>query len=100
MYLLISGFRKYWQISKMLADVQNIGGFTKCWGLPKCWRIYKMLAPSSILTDVQNIGVWQKYRRAIESWWALKSLRLVKYQQIWKKLAACLLFGLGGISNC
>jgi hypothetical protein len=35
----------------------------------------------------------------MESWGALKSPRLVKYQRIWKKLAASLLFGLGGISN-
>jgi hypothetical protein len=42
----------------------------------------------------------QKYRRTIESWRALKSPRLVKNQRIWKKLAARLLFGLGGISNC
>ncbi len=100
MYLLISGFKKYWQIPEMLANVLNIGGFTKCWGLPKCCRIYKILAPSKILADVQNIGVWQKYRRTIESWRVLKSPRLVKYQRIWKKLAARLLFGLGGISNC
>jgi len=33
----------------------------------------------------------------MESWQALKSPRLVKYQRIWKKLAARLMFGLGGI---
>jgi hypothetical protein len=53
-----------------------------------------------MLADLQNVGVWQKYRRTIESWRALKSPRLVKYQRIWKKLAARLLFELGGISNC
>jgi hypothetical protein len=62
--------------------------------------MYKMLALSKILVDVQNVGVWQKYRQTTESWRALKSPRLVKYQRIWKKLAARLLFGLGGISNC
>jgi hypothetical protein len=61
---------------------------------------YKMLASSKILVDTQlladlhNVGVWQKYRRTIESWRALKSPHLVKM------LAARLLFGLGGISNC
>jgi hypothetical protein len=91
----------------MLADFQNVGGF------PKCWRIYKILVLSKMLADFQNIGalkkyrriyknvgVWQKYRRTIESWRTLKSPHLVKYQRIWKKLAARLLFGLGGISNC
>ncbi len=96
----ISGFGKYWQTPKILAESQNVGGFTKCWRLPKYWWMYKMLAPSKILADVQNVGVWQKYRRTIESWRALKSPRLVNYQRIWKKLAARLLFGLGGISNC
>jgi hypothetical protein len=75
----------------MLASHENVGGFTKCWRLPKYWGMHKMLA------DLQNVGVWQ---RAIESWRALKSPRLVIYQGIWKKLAARLLFGLGGISNC
>jgi hypothetical protein len=78
----------------MLASHENVGGFTKRWRLPKYWRMHKMLA------DLQNVGVWQKYRRTIESWRALKSPRLVKYQRIWKKLAARLLFGLSGISNC
>jgi hypothetical protein len=91
----------------MLADFPNVGGF------PKCWRISKILVLSKMLADFQNIdafqkyrriyknvGVWQKYRRTIESWWALKSPRLVKYQRIWKKLAARLLFRLSGISNC
>jgi hypothetical protein len=32
-----------------------------------------------MLADLQNVGVWQKYRRTIESWRALKSPRLVKY---------------------
>jgi hypothetical protein len=41
-----------------------------------------------MLADLQNVGVWQKYRRTIESWRALKSPRLVKYQRIWKKLGA------------
>ncbi len=31
-----------------------------------------------LLADAQNIGVRQKYRRTIESWWALKSQRLEK----------------------
>jgi hypothetical protein len=66
----------------MLASHENVGGFTKCWCLPKYWRMHKMLA------DLQNVGVWQKYRRTIESWRALKSPRLVKYQRIWKKLGA------------
>jgi hypothetical protein len=45
---------KYWRIhkiltpSKILADIQNIGGYTKYWRLPKYWRIYKILAPSKI----------------------------------------------------
>jgi hypothetical protein len=38
--------------------------------------------------------------QTIESWRALKSPQLVKNQQIWEKLAARLLFGLGEISNC
>jgi hypothetical protein len=71
-----------------------------------------MLVPSKMLVDLQNVGafqnaggftnvvVWYKYRRTIESGRALKSPRLVKYQRIWKKLTARLLFGLGGISNC
>ncbi len=84
----IGGFPKCGRIYKMLADFQNVGGFTKCWHFPK------------ILADVQNVGIWQKYRWTIESWRALKSPCLVKYQRIWKKMAARLLFGLGGISNC
>jgi hypothetical protein len=86
--------RKYRRIPKMLASHENVGGFTKCWRLPEYWQMHKMLA------DLQNVGVWQKHRQTIESWRALKSPRLVKYQRIWKKLAARLLFGLGGISNC
>jgi hypothetical protein len=59
---------------------------------------YKMLSSLKILVDTQlvadliNVGVWQKYRRTIESWQALKSPRLVKYQR--KMLAARLLFEL------
>jgi hypothetical protein len=96
----IGGLPKYRQISKILADLQNVGAFqniggcTKCWRLSKYWQMYKMLG------DLKNVGVWQKYRRTIESWRALKSPRLVKYQRIWKKLAARLLFGLGRISDC
>jgi hypothetical protein len=99
-YRKISGFGKYCWTPKISVDLQNagafqnIGGCTKCWRLSKYWRMYKMLA------DLQNVGIWQKYRLTIESWRALKSPRLVKYQRIWKKLAAGLLFGLGGISNC
>ncbi len=61
-----------------------------------------MLAPYRKIGGFTKIGVLQKYRRTIESWRALKSLRLVKNQRIWKKLGARLLFGLGagGISNC
>jgi hypothetical protein len=39
---------------KILADVQN-------------------KAPPKILAGIQNVGIWQKYRRTIESWRALKS---------------------------
>jgi hypothetical protein len=57
---------------KILADTQNIG---VSW---KYWRIPKILVPSKILAGIQNIGVWQKCRHTIESWQALKSLRLAK----------------------
>jgi hypothetical protein len=52
----IGGLPKYWRISKMLADLQNVGAFqnvggcTKCWRLPKYWQMYKMLASG------RNIG--------------------------------------------
>jgi hypothetical protein len=84
----VGAFQKYWGIWKILAHSRNIGGFGKNWRFP------------DILADLENVGVLQKYRRMIESWRALKSPRLVKYQRIWKKLAARLLFGFGGISNC
>jgi hypothetical protein len=50
--------------------------------------------------DLQNLGALQENGQTIESWQALKSLRLVKNQWGWKKLAARLLFRLGGISSC
>ena len=49
-----------------MASHENIGGYLKSWRLME------------ILAGIQNIGVWQKYRRTIESWWALKSPRLAK----------------------
>ncbi len=72
----------------MLALSRKTGGFTKYWRL------------SEEQADLQNIGAFQKNRRAIESWRALKSPRLVKNQRNWKILAARLLFRLGGISSC
>jgi hypothetical protein len=60
----------------------------------------KFLRFSKIQADLQNLGAFQKIRRTIESLRALKSPRLVKNQWNWKKLAARLLFRLGGISNC
>ncbi len=72
----------------MLALSGKIGGFEKYW------------RPTEKYVDLQNIGVSQKNRQAIESWRALKFPRQVKNQRNWKKLAARLLFRLGGISNC
>ncbi len=43
-----------------------------------------------MLADLQNVGVGQKYRRTIESWQALKSPRLVKYQRKCWRPAYCL----------
>ncbi len=39
----------------------------------------KILPGAQMLAGLQNVSVWQKYRRTIESWQALKSPRLVKY---------------------
>jgi hypothetical protein len=68
--------------------------FRKSGGFEKYWRFYKNQA------DLENVGALQKKKRTIESWRALKSPRLVKNQRNWKKLAARLLFRLGGISSC
>jgi hypothetical protein len=101
------GFVKYWRFYKNQADLRNTGAFTKIrqiWeilallqklgGFKKYWRFPENQA------DLQNIGAVQKNRRTIGSWWALKSPHLVKNQRVWKKLAALLLFRLGGISSC
>ncbi len=66
----------------------------KTGGFEKYWRFTEKQV------DLQNVGALQKNRRMKESWRALKSPRLVKNQRNWKKLAACLLFRLGGISSC
>ncbi len=66
-----------------MASHENIGGYLKSWRLME------------ILAGTQKIGVWQKYRRTIESWQALKSPRLAKISA--EKFCARLLFGLGGI---
>jgi hypothetical protein len=71
-----------------LALLQKSGGFEKYWRF------------SENQADLQNVGALQKNRRTIESWQALKTPRLVKNQRNWKKLAACLLLRLGGISSC
>jgi hypothetical protein len=84
----LGAFTKIRRIYKILALFRKSGGFEKS------WRFYKNQA------DLQNLGAFQKIRRTIESLRALKSLRLVKNQRDWKKLAARLLFRLGGISNC
>jgi hypothetical protein len=60
-------------------------------------NIYKYLQPGKIKADLRNIGAFSKITK---SWRALKSPRLVKNQRDWKKLAARLLFRLGGISGC
>jgi hypothetical protein len=53
-------------MSKILAE--NFGG--------KLWR--KILASHKIQAGIQKLGAWQKFRRTIELWRALKSLRLGK----------------------
>jgi hypothetical protein len=89
------GFEKYWRFSKNQADLRNIVAFQEIsGGFEKYWRFTENQA------DLQNIGALQKNRRTIESWRTLKSPRLVKNQRDWKKLAAHLVFRLGGISSC
>jgi hypothetical protein len=77
-----SEFKKSLLFVKNQADLRN------------SWHFSKNQA------DLQNRGALQKNRRTVESLQALKSLRLVKNQRDWKKLAAGLLFRLGGISSC
>jgi hypothetical protein len=84
----LGAFQKIRQIYRILALFRKSGGFEKS------WRFYKNQA------DLRNLGALQKIRRTIESLRALKSPRLMKDQRDWKKLAARLLFRLGGISNC
>jgi hypothetical protein len=50
--------------------------------------------------DLQNPCFLQKNRRTMESLRALKFPRLVNKPAGLEKLAACLLFRLGGISSC
>ncbi len=82
------GFEKYWRFSENQADLKN-------------WHFSENQA------DLQNIGAWQKNRRiyeilapgkenrrTIESWRALKSLRLLNNQRDWKILAPAYCLGL------
>jgi hypothetical protein len=80
-------FKKIRRIYRILALFKKSGGFEKSW------------RSTENQADLQNLGALQKDRQTIESWRALKSPRLVKNQRDWKKLAARLLFRLGGISS-
>jgi hypothetical protein len=100
---ILADSQNIWRLMKILASHENIGGlqnigiFQNIGGLQNV-GVFQILADTQLLADLQIVGVWQKYRRMIESWRTLKSPRLVKYQR--KRLAARLLIGLGGISNC
>jgi hypothetical protein len=97
---ILALLQKITWIWKILALLQKSGGFGKY------WRFYKNQADLKILTLSRKTGGFTKCwrhaenRRTIESWRALKSLRLKKNQRDWKILAARLLFRLGGISSC
>ncbi len=84
----LGALQKNRRIYKILALFRKIGGFEKSW----CFTEKQ--------ANLQNLGGFQKNWRTIESWRALKSPRLVKNHRDWKKLVACLLFRLGGISSC
>jgi hypothetical protein len=90
----LGGFEKCWRFSENQADLKNVGA------VQKIRRIYKILAlfrKSGGFTKYWRLAEKQAEDRILA---ALKSPRLMKNQRDWKKLAARLLFRLGGISSC
>jgi hypothetical protein len=83
-----------------LALLQKLGRFEKSWRFYKNQADLRSLGAFKNQADLRNLGAFTKIRRTIESLRALKSPHLVKNQRDWKKLAARLLFRLGGISSC
>ena len=49
----VGGFPKCWRMSKMLADLQNVGAFQNIGGCTKFWRLAETQADDRILVGVE-----------------------------------------------